>query len=604
MDKNQFEIKSNKRISLLSLMAIFFILPGTLFSQIKAVWALGDGEKVFREDLQHPSKNGNFIWDGKTIHLKGLYNEVLAFQVIIETGSDGAGPVEVAVDGPVNKSSGRTIGGNSLKYGPAGTIEIFSQHYLQVRKDRSTPPAWFYGSPAAAPKQMIGSIPDALIPADAKSGSGGFPVNVGPSRNQGFWIDLHLPRDQKDFPSGLYQGTVQVFAKGELVNKIPLELTLLPGYLPDENNTNIWLYTSSVNSYFPELSEKQVDEMLKFEGHRHRINVAGGFSVNTSPYNEEKMNEYKPWLDGSAFTPANGYRGPGQGKGEKIFPVGMYGSNVLGNNKTDVQRQADLWVNWFKKNAPDVIYFWYITDEPPQSRYPWIKERADWIHSNPGAGKDLPVFTTTRYSEELNGAIDIFASGTGLELKNLSAARENGGDHWFYNGYRPRYGSVILEAAAVDFRVNSWILYKYGINCHFIWHGTHWRHNSQGPKAGLHQNIFQNPGTFANFGATSYGNGDGVLFYPGRMPYYPEEDRGLNKLLPSIRLKNIRRGQQDAAIMWMAEKKIGREKVIEIISKVLPKALSEVERDQPVPWSESGDEYDKVRDYLLGIITN
>ena len=32
-----------------------------------------------------PDKNGNFIWDGKTIHLKGLFNEVLAFQVIVET---------------------------------------------------------------------------------------------------------------------------------------------------------------------------------------------------------------------------------------------------------------------------------------------------------------------------------------------------------------------------------------------------------------------------------------------------------------------------------------------------------------------------------------
>jgi hypothetical protein len=188
------------------------------------------------------------------------------------------------------------------------------------------------------------------------------------------------------------------------------------------------------------------------------------------------------------------------------------------------------------------------------------------------------------------------------EMNNLPAARENGGDYWFYNGYRPRYGSVILEGAAVDFRVNSWILYKYGINCHFIWHGTHWQHNSQGPKGGLHQNVFQNPNTFSNFGATSFGNGDGVLFYPGHMPYYPQEDRGLNSLLPSIRLKNIRRGQQDAVIMRMAEQKTGREKVIEMISKVVPKAMSEVERNEPVPWSEKGDDYDRVRDNLLSIV--
>jgi hypothetical protein len=449
---------------------------------------------------------------------------------------------------------------------------------------------------------MTGWIPDALIPTDAMPGKGGFPVEVGPSRNQGFWIDLYLPRDQKSFPAGLYQGTVQVFEKGELVNKIPLELTLLPGYLPDENKTNIWLYTSDVYSYFPELSRQRVDELLKFEGHRHRIDVVGGFDANTSPFSEEIMKNYKAWLDGTAFTAAKGYWGPGQGIGEKIFPVGMYGSNVMGNEKTEVQHQADLWVNWFKENAPKAIYFWYLTDEPPRSRYPWIIERGDWINSNPGSGKDLPVFTTRGYQQDLAGAIDIFASGTGVDLKNLPAAREKGGDYWFYNGYRPRYGSVILEGAAVDFRVNSWVLYKYGINCHFIWHGTHWRHNSQGPKGNLQQNVFQNPMTFANFGANSYGNGDGILFYPGHMPYYPEEDRGLNSVLPSIRLKNIRRGQQDALIMWMAEQKIGREKVIEIISKVLPRALSEVDSKEAVPWSEHGDDYDKVRDNLLSII--
>jgi len=57
-------------------------------SQILSVWALGDGEKIFRDDVNHPDKKGNFIWDGKAIHLKGLYNEVLSFQVVIESCMD------------------------------------------------------------------------------------------------------------------------------------------------------------------------------------------------------------------------------------------------------------------------------------------------------------------------------------------------------------------------------------------------------------------------------------------------------------------------------------------------------------------------------------
>lgn len=594
-------IKKNV-LSVLLIAGVLMIYSTSALSQINNVWALGDGEKVFGNDLNHPSKNNNYTWDGDTIRLKGFYNEVLAFQVIVETGENGAENVEVAVDRPVDRQSGKVIGGNTLKYGPSGTIEIFTQHYLNVKENNYTRPAWFYGSEASAPKQMTGWIPDALIPIDAKSDLGGFPVKISPSRNQGFWIDLHLPRNREDFPSGLYLGSVQVFEKGKIIREIPLEITLLPEFLPDENKTNIWLFTSAIYSYFPELSSEKVDEMLKFEGHRHRVDVVGGFLANRSKFNQKMMDDYKPWLDGTAYTSANGYWGPGQGSGEKHFIIGMYGADILGNSKTEMQQESDLWVTWLRENAPDVTYFWYMTDEPPLSKYPWIKERAEWVKSNPGPGKDLPTFTTTGYRDELADAIDIWSSGTGVNLDDLSLVRKKGGDYTFYNGFRPRYGSVILEGAAVDFRVNSWILYKYNINHHFIWEGTHWRHNFQGPKGRLHQNIFENPVTFTEFGEFNYGNGDGIIFYPGRMPYYPEEDRGLNALIPSIRLKNIRRGQQDALLLWMAEQKIGRDKVDDIIKSLVPRALSEVNRNEHVPWSEKGDDYDKVRNKLLGII--
>lgn len=598
--KKQFLL--NKIFNILFLIFLFY--SSNISSQINSVWAIGDGEKIFRDNLRHPLKEKNFIWDGKTIKIKGLYNEVLAFQLIVETGDFGTENLEIAVDFPINKNSGKTIGGNSLKYGPSGTIEIFTQHYLYVRGDRFTRPAWFYGSEASAPLQMTGWIPDALIPVNAKTDLGGFPVNIEPNKNQGFWIDLYLPRDTDTFPDGIYLGAIDIYEKGQLKKKIPLEITLLPAFLPDENKTNIWLFTSSVHSYFPELSENQVDQMLKFEGHRHRIDVVGGFLANRTKFDSDVMNNYKPWLDGSGYTMGNGYWGPGQGVGEKLFIIGMYGANVLGNNRSEVHQQSDLWVNWFNDNSPDITYFWYITDEPPKDKYPWIKERAGWVKSNPGPGKNLQVFTTTGYNEELADAIDFWSSGTGVNLDNLKIIRESGGDFSFYNGYRPRYGSVILEAAAVDFRINSWILYKHAITHHFIWEGTHWKHNFQGPKGNLHQNVFKNPNTFTEYGQYNYGNGDGIIFYPGRMPFYPEEDRGLNCLIPSIRLKNIRRGQQDAILLKMAEEKTDKAQVLKIVNKIVPRALSEVERNEPVPWSQNGDDYEKAREKLLEIIIN
>jgi len=580
-------------------------------SQILSVWALGDGEKVFRDDVNHPDKKGNFIWDGKAIHLKGLYNEVLSFQVVIETEIQGAKGIEISVEAPVNKESHKQIGGNTLKYGTGGTIEIFSEHYLYVKD--STHPNWYYGSPAAQPKKMKGWIPDALIPINATAGRGGLPLDVSPldtntqavrksnSQNQGFWIDVSLPRDQKSFPSGVYYGIVQIFEKGRLHTQIPLEVTLLPYYLPDENPANVWVFNNDIYSYFPNLSREQVDRMIKFEGHRHRLEMVGGFKVNDTAFTKENMDAYKPFLDGTAYTPANGYHGSGEGIGEKIFPIGMYGGKVMGDSKNEVWRQSDLWVNWFQKNAPTVTYFWYLIDEPTEPKFAWIKERTEWLKSNPESGKSLRVFTTRSYAQALSGAIDIWAGYDGVELSYLSEARKNGGDYWFYNGNRPRDGSIILEGAAVDFRVNSWIMYKYGIKTWFIWHATNWQHNGQGPKKHLHQNVFTNPLTFIN-DDMEFGNGDGVLFYPGHMPFYPEEDRVLNQLLPSIRLKNIRRGQQDALIMLMAEKKVGREKVISLVNKIVSKAMSEVDMKSATQWSEKGNDYDRVRDELLKLL--
>jgi hypothetical protein len=287
---------------LLSLSFLHLILvsllfsPAVVFSQIKTVWALGDGEKVFRNDTSHPDKKGNTTWDGKMVRLKGLYNEVLAFQVIVETGADTAKSVELAVTYPTHKTDGKAIGGTTAKYGSGGSVDIFTQHYLQVKE--ATHPNWYYGSPAAAPKKMTGWIPDALIPTDAVRGRGGFPIDVAPSQSQGFWIDVQLPRDQKTFPSGVYQGNVIVSQAGNTIAQIPLEVTLLPHYLPDSNKTTVWVFSSDVESYFPHLPKEQVNDMLKFEAHRHRIDLVGGFDPHYSRFDSATCRPTKSiWME-------------------------------------------------------------------------------------------------------------------------------------------------------------------------------------------------------------------------------------------------------------------------------------------------------------------
>ena len=39
-------------------------LQGSAMASVKSVWAVNDGEKVEREDLQNPNKQTNSAWDG------------------------------------------------------------------------------------------------------------------------------------------------------------------------------------------------------------------------------------------------------------------------------------------------------------------------------------------------------------------------------------------------------------------------------------------------------------------------------------------------------------------------------------------------------------
>ena len=234
-----------------SIMLVTLVIVSCLTNvngQIVDIWAVGDGEKIFKYKTEHPSKEKNSIWDGDKIHLRGLYNEVLGFQIIVEVDSTGARGLQISMTPPLHAGSGMVIGGGgAIPYGDHGYIELFSQHYLQVR--RPTQPNWFYGSENSAPAEMTGWIPDALIPSNALAGKGGFPLEIPPTRaqirrhqnivevlerraslNQGFWIDLYLPRDRQ-FPAGMYASEIQVWGSLEPIktkSPSPKALTLSP----------------------------------------------------------------------------------------------------------------------------------------------------------------------------------------------------------------------------------------------------------------------------------------------------------------------------------------------------------------------------------------
>jgi hypothetical protein len=75
--------------SFLILSSFFMFASGNGLAGVKAIWAVNDGEKIERDDLNNPNRTSNSAWDGKTVKLFAARNEVVAFQLIIEADGQG-----------------------------------------------------------------------------------------------------------------------------------------------------------------------------------------------------------------------------------------------------------------------------------------------------------------------------------------------------------------------------------------------------------------------------------------------------------------------------------------------------------------------------------
>src|SRR5205823_1593791 len=60
--------------------------------------------------------------------------------------------------------------------------------------------------------------------------------------------------------------------------------------------------------------------------HRHRISLIGDSTNDCAPVSDQPCPEWGARLDGSLFTSANGYDGPGVNVGNNVYSIGTFGS--------------------------------------------------------------------------------------------------------------------------------------------------------------------------------------------------------------------------------------------------------------------------------------
>lgn len=593
--------------------ASFFILfscQGT--TGISRIWAIDDGEKIKQEDIENPLANAaeNAVWKNNKVNIFGGRNEIVAFQLIIQSDDKGANDVNVSVSDLMNNGSviPGSAKGSPDPYNYNGrNIELFTEHYLNMVK--RSPPLWFFSKTAIPSAYYTGWVPDCLIPFSATPGKGGAPFAIKANSNQGVWVDILIPRDATP---GTYTGEASITVEGKEFEKIPVSLEVYDFTLSDSTHLhNMFGYTQGSLARrhdLPRGSDAYYDMEAKYHqlAHRHR------FDLVASVDNLDDMTKYyKRYFTGEIYSSENGYSGPGEKVGNTTFSIGYaghlpteYGKSIHKLTKAEWWKGSDAWEEWFVNNAPGVERHKYLYPDEPDFKGPTnakgtgsmdtIRTQAKWTHTNPGPGKNIPTLVTNKIIPGLKGQVDYWSISSqefteDMTPEDFAAEKALGHKLGIYNGYRPGMGAVVSDADAIEFRVMPLIVFKYDVDQYFYWATTFWRE----------LNVFADPLTYED-----RINGDGTFLYPGQDAVFAEESRGLEGPLSSIRAKNWRRGAQDYEYLWMA-RSMGLENEIKtILDKCIPTGLWEAKTQKDVSWSSRGYKFEEFRKELAELISS
>lgn len=284
--------------------------PASALDGKLTVWAVPDTAQVDpvsgKSFHRGEDRGGNHMWDpgSRTVGLRAARNEVVAFQLVLEANEEQASGLSVR--------KGDLKGAGTI---PAANIDLYRTWYAKC-----------------SDKQYH---PDPCVPLD-----GAFDIpwrenGVEGQKNQSVVVDIHVP---KDAPAGKYAGELAIEGGGA-ATPVRIELDVAPVTIPDFPT-----FVLELNAYSGVGKGLGVDrdskEYEKVELMYHQLGHAHRQAVNVLPYSQSgnlgskyyipemegngagiRVASWQRWderfgkyLDGRAFTPQNGYNGPWQGQ--------------------------------------------------------------------------------------------------------------------------------------------------------------------------------------------------------------------------------------------------------------------------------------------------
>ncbi|MFC0627959.1 glycoside hydrolase domain-containing protein [Kribbella deserti] len=477
------------------------------------VWLPSPNLKV-RRDFAFPGSPGT------RVSLKAARNEEESGQLILRTTS---GTADVRLSASDLTGSAGTI--------PAARVELFRQHYLEIRPGQSS-----YGS---------GFYPDALIPLLPYT-----TMSVVADRNSGVWITVRIPKGQ---PAGLYSGTITI-SGGTTVVTVPLDLEVWNFEVPDKPSTDtaaaIW-YQQVAWAHDAQWGTTRYDDLLKkyYEFQlRHRL-ASDDFPVRAQhgpgPYKPGPGPEPEPdvWLahaerylhdprlkrfriplyttggndsgfhvdTGRLRHVVDGLRAMGGGLIERGYFY--YADEPMNDAAYEHVRKLFATVDTI---APDIPHVLTLTDPPPQ-------KLLDFVHAW--------AFVLTAPKPELPGLVE--------------SLKARGDLVWWYAAYGHQWPipGVFTADSAVGHRLLPWIQHHLGIEGFLFWSTTVFGKYDFAPDG-----HYQWADRWTDPNALNEYPGDGYLLYPGKQV-------GIDGPVGTVRLQALRDGFEDLEYLALYERR-------------------------------------------------
>jgi hypothetical protein len=528
-------------------------LASSKASAAPSVWVVDDGEKIRRDAIDTQFEHGqeNPVWrPGEPVRLFAMKNESVAMQVVVEADDVQLRDVSVdlqVLDGP----DGAWLGAAGVSSQVARPVERFVEHF------------------------GAGKLPDALIPVEHTPSWAPYPLVVDPRSNGIVWIDVNVPRDQR---AGTYRGAVHVHSGNIEIGTLPVELDVADAMLPDRT-------VAATGGYDHDLLERRAgsraEQQLWMMLHAHRI---APMHDAVKPEDVTRQNEA---LDGSLYLRSRSYLGPAPGLGDGVLAIGARGAFGGPDDPTLARVQAVAAAASAAHAFAGGDVFLYVSDE--QCSSPWGGGWQKLLRESPGEGLRHVRVAWTCTQDPTAQPVDVPVLGASWDPERVRAARDQGKTVWVYGGELPRTGSFAIGADAVSPRVNGWLQAMFGIPRWLVLDLAHWSDEAGDATIGEF-----------NLGADGRDGAD-MLVYPGtQLDPYVAGPTGAPAVLPSIRLKNWRRGIEDAGYLQMARER-DPVRADAVARWLLPTAFGEVHGTQEPSWSARGKTFFEARRALLAI---